>query len=154
MLLQQFYLKCLAHASYVVADERSKQAVVARSIGRSQTFLSDVETGKRGLTVETLMALARALECDAWVLVSTPDTRAESTIHARARAEFEASRRRGTVAPDVWDVIEVATEMRWRQRGGRPRRITLDPEELLDEKSSGARFASSARTHRSPQRRA
>ena len=28
MLLQQFYLKCLAHASYLVADERSKQAVV------------------------------------------------------------------------------------------------------------------------------
>ena len=28
MLLQQFYLKCLAHASYVVADESSKQAVV------------------------------------------------------------------------------------------------------------------------------
>jgi glyoxylase-like metal-dependent hydrolase (beta-lactamase superfamily II) len=28
MLLQQFYLKCLAHASYVVADELSKQAVV------------------------------------------------------------------------------------------------------------------------------
>ena len=28
MLLQQFYLKCLAHASYVVADEVSKQAVV------------------------------------------------------------------------------------------------------------------------------
>ena len=28
MLLQQFYLKCLAHASYIVGDERSKQAVV------------------------------------------------------------------------------------------------------------------------------
>ena len=28
MLLQQFYLKCLAHASYVVADEQSKHAVV------------------------------------------------------------------------------------------------------------------------------
>ena len=28
MLLQQFYLKCLAHASYLVADERSKAAVV------------------------------------------------------------------------------------------------------------------------------
>jgi glyoxylase-like metal-dependent hydrolase (beta-lactamase superfamily II)/rhodanese-related sulfurtransferase len=28
MLLQQFYLKCLAHASYLVADEQSKQAVV------------------------------------------------------------------------------------------------------------------------------
>ena len=28
MLLQQFYLKCLAHASYLVADEQSKDAVV------------------------------------------------------------------------------------------------------------------------------
>ena len=28
MLLQQFYLKCLAHASYLVADEQSKAAVV------------------------------------------------------------------------------------------------------------------------------
>ena len=28
MLLQQFYLKCLAHASYVIADETTKAAAV------------------------------------------------------------------------------------------------------------------------------
>jgi len=44
MLLQQFYLKCLAHASYLVADERSKQAVVVdpqRDIEQYMTFAAE-----------------------------------------------------------------------------------------------------------------
>ena len=49
MLLQQFYLKCLAHASYVVADEQSQQAVVVdpqRDIEQYLTF-----AGEHGLTI-------------------------------------------------------------------------------------------------------
>src|SRR4029079_12715209 len=41
---QQFYLKCLAHASYLVADEVSKQAVVVdpqRDIEQYQTFAAE-----------------------------------------------------------------------------------------------------------------
>ena len=44
MLLQQFYLKCLAHASYVVADELSRQAVVVdpqRDIEQYLTFAAE-----------------------------------------------------------------------------------------------------------------
>src|SRR5688572_2932970 len=44
MLLQQFYLKCLAHASYIVADEVSKQAVVVdpqRDIDHYQAFAAE-----------------------------------------------------------------------------------------------------------------
>ena len=49
MLLQQFYLKCLAHASYLVADEVSKQAVVVdpqRDIEQYMTFAAE-----HGLTI-------------------------------------------------------------------------------------------------------
>jgi len=49
MLLQQFYLKCLAHASYVVADELSRQAVVVdpqRDIEQYLTFAAE-----HGLTI-------------------------------------------------------------------------------------------------------
>jgi len=44
MLLQQFYLKCLAHASYVVADELSRQAVVVdpqRDVEQYLTFAAE-----------------------------------------------------------------------------------------------------------------
>jgi hydroxyacylglutathione hydrolase len=49
MLLQQFYLKCLAHASYVVADELSKRAVVVdpqRDVDQYLAFAAE-----RGLTI-------------------------------------------------------------------------------------------------------
>ena len=49
MLLQQFYLKCLAHASYVVADEVSKQAVVVDPQRDIEQYLA--YAAEHGLTI-------------------------------------------------------------------------------------------------------
>jgi glyoxylase-like metal-dependent hydrolase (beta-lactamase superfamily II)/rhodanese-related sulfurtransferase len=49
MLLQQFYLKCLAHASYVVADEQSKQAVVVDPQRDIEQYLA--YASEHGLTI-------------------------------------------------------------------------------------------------------
>src|SRR5579859_5242290 len=49
MILQQFYLNCLAHASYLIADERSGTAAVVdpqRDIDQYLTFAAE-----RGLTI-------------------------------------------------------------------------------------------------------
>jgi glyoxylase-like metal-dependent hydrolase (beta-lactamase superfamily II)/rhodanese-related sulfurtransferase len=49
MLLQQFYLKCLAHASYIVGDERSKQAVVIDPQRDIEQYLA--YASEHGLTI-------------------------------------------------------------------------------------------------------
>jgi glyoxylase-like metal-dependent hydrolase (beta-lactamase superfamily II)/rhodanese-related sulfurtransferase len=49
MLLQQFYLKCLAHASYVVADEQSTQAVVVDPQRDIEQYLA--YASEHGLTI-------------------------------------------------------------------------------------------------------
>ena len=49
MLIQQFYLKCLAHASYVVADERSHQAVVVDPQRDIDQYLAYAQ--EHGLTI-------------------------------------------------------------------------------------------------------
>ena len=44
MILKQFYLNCLAHASYIVADESSRAAVVIdpqRDVDRYLAFASE-----------------------------------------------------------------------------------------------------------------
>ena len=49
MLIQQFYLKCLAHASYVVADEQSHQAVVVDPQRDIDQYLAYAQ--ENGLTI-------------------------------------------------------------------------------------------------------
>jgi len=49
MLTQQFYLKCLAHASYVVADEQSHQAVVVDPQRDIDQYLAYAQ--EHGLTI-------------------------------------------------------------------------------------------------------
>jgi glyoxylase-like metal-dependent hydrolase (beta-lactamase superfamily II) len=50
MLLQQFYLKCLAHASYVVGDERSRTAAVVDPQRDVQQYLD--YASEHGLEIE------------------------------------------------------------------------------------------------------
>ena len=49
MLLQQFYLKCLAHASYLVGDEQSGQAVVVDPQRDIEQYLEFAQ--EHGLTI-------------------------------------------------------------------------------------------------------
>jgi hydroxyacylglutathione hydrolase len=50
MLLKQYYLGCLAHASYLVADEETGRAVVVDPQRDVQQYLEDAE--RLGLTIE------------------------------------------------------------------------------------------------------
>lgn len=45
MILKQYYLSCLAHASYLIADERTKQAVVVDPQRDIEQYLSDAAEG-------------------------------------------------------------------------------------------------------------
>ena len=51
MILKQYYLGCLAHASYLIADERTKQAVV---VDPQPSLLSCLEA-KRAERAEQLI---------------------------------------------------------------------------------------------------
>ncbi len=45
MILKQYYLGCLAHASYLIADERTKQAVVVDPQRDIEQYLRDADEG-------------------------------------------------------------------------------------------------------------
>jgi hydroxyacylglutathione hydrolase len=45
MILKQYYLGCLAHASYLIADERTKQAIVVDPQRDIEQYLCDAQEG-------------------------------------------------------------------------------------------------------------
>jgi hydroxyacylglutathione hydrolase len=45
MFLKQYYLGCLSHASYLIADERTKVAVVVDPQRDIEQYLEDAEAG-------------------------------------------------------------------------------------------------------------
>ena len=49
MLLQQYYLGCLAHASYLIGDEQTKTAVVVDPQRDVDQYIADAEA--QGLTI-------------------------------------------------------------------------------------------------------
>lgn len=53
MILQQFYLSCLSQASYLIADERSRRAVVVDPRRDVEDYL--VFAGERGLRIELVV---------------------------------------------------------------------------------------------------
>jgi hydroxyacylglutathione hydrolase len=87
MLLKQYYLGCLAHASYLIADERTKIAAVVDPQRDIEQYLRDAEAG--GYTIKHVFLthfhadfLAGHIELR---------NRAGARIHlgARAQAEFD-----------------------------------------------------------------
>ena len=50
MLLKQYYLGCLAHASYLVGDERTRQAVVVDPQRDIDQYLADASAGGYRIT--------------------------------------------------------------------------------------------------------
>ncbi len=50
MVLKQYYLGCLAHASYLIADERTKQAVVVDPQRDIEQYLRDAQEGGYAIT--------------------------------------------------------------------------------------------------------
>ena len=54
MILKQYYLGCLAHASYLIADERTKQAVVVDPQRDIEQYLRDALEGGYAITYVVL----------------------------------------------------------------------------------------------------
>ena len=50
MILEQYYIECLSHASYLIADEDSKRAVVVDPRRDITDYLADAQ--RYGLTIE------------------------------------------------------------------------------------------------------
>ncbi len=53
MILEQFYLSCLSQASYLIADETSRRAVVVDPRRDVEEYL--VAAGELGLTIELVV---------------------------------------------------------------------------------------------------
>ena len=87
MILKQYYLGCLAHASYLIADEDSGQAAVVdpqRDVGQ---YLADVE--RLGCRIEHVFLTHFHADFVAGHLELRELTGAEIHLGARARAEYQ-----------------------------------------------------------------
>ncbi|MFN9293113.1 MAG: MBL fold metallo-hydrolase [Planctomyces sp.] len=87
MILKQYYLSCLAHASYLSADERTKTAAVVDPQRDIQQYLDDAAAG--GYTIRYVFLT----HCHADFLAGHIELRnpagAQICLGARAGAEFE-----------------------------------------------------------------
>src|SRR5215475_8067698 len=87
MLLKQFYLPCLAHASYVVADELTRVAAVVdpqRDIGRYLDFASE-----SNLRIEHVFLTHLHADFIAGHLEFRDRVGATIYLGARARADYD-----------------------------------------------------------------
>lgn len=86
MILKQYYLGCLAHASYLIGDEQSRSAVIVdpqRDIGQ---YLDDVEPF--GLTIRHVFLTHFHADFVAGHLELRDRTGAKIHLGARAKAEY------------------------------------------------------------------
>jgi glyoxylase-like metal-dependent hydrolase (beta-lactamase superfamily II) len=85
MLLKQYYLGCLAHASYLVADEKSGHAAIVDPQRDVEQYLEDA--AKQGLKIEHVFLTHFHADFVAGHLELRERTGA--TIHLGAQAEAE-----------------------------------------------------------------
>jgi len=87
MILKQYYLGCLAHASYLIADERTKQAIVVdpqRDIGQ---YLTDAQEG--GYTIKYVALTHFHADFLAGHIELRNQAGARIVMGNRAQAEFD-----------------------------------------------------------------
>ena len=85
MILKQYYLGCLAHASYLLGDERSSTAIIVDPQRDIQQYLADAE--KLGLQIRHVFLTHFHADFVAGHLELRD--RCGATIHLGARAEAE-----------------------------------------------------------------
>src|ERR1051326_4646497 len=86
VILEQFYLGCLAHASYIVGDETTRKAVVVdpqRDVDRYLTFARE-----RGLAIEHVVLTHLHADFIAGHLELRDRLGAEIYLGAAAQAEY------------------------------------------------------------------
>ncbi len=87
MLLQRYYLNCLAHASYLVADEETKTAAVIDPQRDVEQYLEDA--AKRGLQIRYVFLTHFHADFVSGHLELKEKTGAKIYLGARAEAEFD-----------------------------------------------------------------
>ncbi|MFN6149157.1 MAG: MBL fold metallo-hydrolase [Planctomyces sp.] len=87
MILKQYYLNCLAHASYLIADERTKTAAVVDPQRDIQQYLDDAAAG--GYTIRYVFLTHFHADFLAGHIELRNQAGAQICLGARAGAEFE-----------------------------------------------------------------
>lgn len=87
MILKQYYLGCLAHASYLIADERTKQAVIVDPQRDIEQYLQDAQ--KVGYTIRDVVLTHFHADFLAGHIELRNRAGARIVMGARAQAEFD-----------------------------------------------------------------
>lgn len=87
MILKQYYLGCLAHASYLIADERTKQAVVVDPQRDIDQYLRDAQEG--GYAIKYVVLTHFHADFLAGHIELRNRAGARIVMGARAQAEFD-----------------------------------------------------------------
>lgn len=87
MDLKQYYLGCLAHASYMVADEKTKEAAIVDPQRDIQQYLEDAEA--KGYTIKHVLLTHFHADFVAGHLELREKTGAKIYLASRAEAEYE-----------------------------------------------------------------
>lgn len=90
MLLKQYYLGCLSHASYLVADERTKLAVVVDPQRDVEQYLRDA--AEQGLTIKYVVLTHFHADFLAGHIELRNRTGARIVLGRRAQADFDFQR--------------------------------------------------------------
>lgn len=87
MILKQYYLGCLAHASYLIADERTKQAIVVDPQRDIEQYLRDAQDG--GYAIKYVVLTHFHADFLAGHIELRNRAGARIVMGARAQAEFD-----------------------------------------------------------------
>jgi glyoxylase-like metal-dependent hydrolase (beta-lactamase superfamily II)/rhodanese-related sulfurtransferase len=86
MILKQYYLACLSHASYLIADETTKTAVIVDPQRDTEQYIADAAA--RGLTIRHVFLTHFHADFVAGHLELAAKTGATIRLGARARADY------------------------------------------------------------------
>lgn len=87
MILKQYYLGCLAHASYLIADDKTKQAVIVDPQRDIQQYLDDASAG--GYTIKYVVLTHFHADFLAGHIELRNQAGAQIIMGSRAQAEFD-----------------------------------------------------------------
>ena len=102
MLLKQYYLGCLAHASYLIADERTKQAAVVDPQRDIEQYLDDARAA--GYDIKYVILTHFHADFLAGHIELRNRASAKIVMGARAQAEFEVLSVKDGDSLDLGDV--------------------------------------------------
>lgn len=102
MILKQYYLGCLAHASYLIADERTKQAAVIDPQRDIEQYLKDAN--EAGYTIKYVILTHFHADFLAGHIELRNRAGARIVMGSRAQAEFDFQSLKDGDAIDLGDV--------------------------------------------------